>query len=65
MLKWLEIISYVSLGGVVATLSGWRYVMWCVRKSEEKIRKYAAECEDESEKEAIIGFLEESLNKLK
>jgi hypothetical protein len=64
-MSWLEIVSYVSLGGVVATLSGWNYVMWCVRKSEEKIRKYAAECDDESEKEAIIGFLEESLNKLK
>lgn len=63
-MSWLEIISYVSLGGVVATLSGWRYVMWCVKKSEEKIRNYADEC-DESEKEAIIGFLEESLNKLK
>lgn len=64
-MSWLEIVSYVSLGGVVATLSGWNYMMWCVKKSEEKIRKFADEKCDETEKEAIIGFLEESLNKIK
>ena len=64
-MSWLEIVSYVSLGGVVATLSGWNYMMWCVKKSEEKIRKFADEKCDETENEAIIGFLEESLNKIK
>ena len=64
-MSWLEIVSYISLGGVVATLSGWNYMMWCVKKSEEKIRKFADEKCDETEKEEIIGFLEESLNKIK
>lgn len=64
-MSWLEIGAYISLGSIVATLSGWNYVLWCVDKSEEKIRKYVEDCDDETEKQAIIGFLEESLNKIK
>lgn len=64
-MNWIEGFAYVGLGGIVATLSGWNYVLWCVKKSEERIRKYAEECDDETEKQAIIGFLEESLNKIK
>jgi len=64
-MSWLEVVAYVGFGSVVSALTGWNYVLWCVRQSEERIRKFAeVEC-DETEKEAIKGFLEENLNKLK
>ena len=38
MSKFLEISAYIGLSALVGALSGWRYVMWCVDKSEKIIR---------------------------
>lgn len=64
-MNFLEIFAYIGLGGIIVTLSGYNYVMWCVKKSEKHIREYIDMCDSETEKEAIRGFLEENLNKLK
>lgn len=64
-MNWLEVSAYIGLSSIVATLSGWRYVMWCVKKSEKIIKdKLDGDELSESEKETIRLFLEESLNKL-
>ena len=65
-MKWLEISAYIGLSGLVGALSGWRYVMWCVEKSEKIILdKLNGDELSEEEKQVLRNFLDESLNKLK
>ncbi len=65
-MKWLEVSAYIGLSSLVGALSGWRYVMWCVEKSEKIIldKLNGDELSDE-EKQVLRNFLDESLNKLK
>mgnify|MGYP003649216484 CR=1 FL=1 len=65
-MNWLEISAYVGLSSIVATLSGWNYVKWCVEKSAEKIRHHTSVSDyTAEEKELIEQYLQESLNKMK
>lgn len=66
MSKFLEISAYIGLSALVGALSGWRYVMWCVDKSEKIIRdKLNGDELSAEEKEVLQNFLENSLNKIK
>jgi hypothetical protein len=65
-MNWLEVSAYLGLSGIVATLTGWRFVLWCVDKSAEKIRHHTSMSDyTEEEKELIEKYLQESLNKIK
>lgn len=58
--------AYIVLGAVAGGFGAWRHVKNQVAKAELKIRNHVLVSDyDETEKEAIIGYLEESLNKMK
>ena len=60
------VIVYILLGAVAGGFGAWRHVKKQVDKAELKIRNHVLVSDyEESEKEAIIGYLEESLNKMK
>ena len=67
MMSLLEAVVYTGLGGIVATITGWNYVLKCVDESARLIREHTAESYDYSaeEKELIEKYLQESLNKIK
>lgn len=56
-------LAWIGLGGIAGSFSSWWYVKKQVAKAEYKIRQHVLISDyDESEKDAIIGYLEDCLN---
>ena len=65
-MSWIELLAYTGLGGIVATITGWNYVLKCVDESARLIREQAASDDyTPEERELIENYLQESLNKIK